>query len=406
MDVLGTGLKHLFPAAQFGRRFLLSMTGSMYAAISGLKAHMNKLNVIGNNVANVNTYGFKPGRVVFSESLYTSMKTGTSGNALSGSTNPSQIGYGSQIGTIDLDMSTKSFVPTNGALDCMIKGDGFFLVGDKLGNITSANTSSLSLTRVGDFEFDEDGWLVDGYGNVVYGFVTAANADSNGTVNDYTNADNPNATVGVSTELVPIRLPLAAKAPDANAPTDPDAEGYYREGSAVYHWVDENGYTHEASDRTGATGDSIANDEGKCIQLDSISIDNNGMISGINKATKEVVVVGYVALASVDNPGGVTHVEGPYYRALGGAGDVRIASVGNTISGYLNNKSEDDDPTALDLIMGTGDTEIQPNGLESSGTDIATEFSEMITTQRGYQANTRIVTVTDTMLEELVNMKR
>ena len=77
------------------------------------------------------------------------------------------------------------------------------------------------------------------------------------------------------------------------------------------------------------------------------------------------------------------------------------------VQGYLNNQ----DPAAgdipyLDMIQGTGGTELQTSGLESSGTDIATEFSEMITTQRGYQANTRIITVTDSMLEELVNMKR
>ena len=163
--------------------------------------------------------------------------------------------------------------------------------------------------------------------------------------------------------------------------------------------VDANGNTVDA------TADSV-NDQGIRVQLNSVSIDKNGMISGVNKVTGETVVVGYIAIAGVDNPSGVTHMGGPYYQALGGAGNVRVGSVNNVVQGYLNNQAAGDDVPYLDMIQGTGGTELQTSGLESSGTDIATEFSEMITTQRGYQANTRIITVTDSMLEELVNMKR
>ena len=109
------------------------MTGAMYAAISGLKSHMSKLNVIGNNVANVNTYGYKAGRVTFRETVYTTLTAGSDGTALKGGVNPSQLGYGCNIGTIDLDMSTANAVPTGVNLDCMIQGDSFFLVGDKGG---------------------------------------------------------------------------------------------------------------------------------------------------------------------------------------------------------------------------------------------------------------------------------
>ena len=355
------------------------MTGAMYAAVAGMKSHMNKLNVIGNNVANVNTYGYKTGRATFTESLYTSVRTGSNGTTAIGGTNPAQIGYGCQISTIDLDMSTKNYVPTGGPLHCMINGNGADAVKD------------LNLSRVGDLSFDANGYLVDGRGNVVYGFVTATGVNGSGSA-DYANGGNANQTAGVSTELVPIRLPMAAIA----GATGTNAPAY--EGSAVYPYVDATGKTHDATTNVPA-------DDAKRIQLESVSIDATGKITGINKATDETVVVGYVAIASVDNPNGVTHTEGPYYRALGGAGDVRVATVGNTVKGYLNNKAPGAANPA-DLISGTGGTKLVPNGLESSGTDIANEFSEMITTQRGYQANTRIITVTDSMLEEMVNIKR
>lgn len=363
------------------------MTGAMYAAVSGLRSHMEKLNVIGNNIANVNTAGYKAGRVTFTESLYTTVKSGSNGTNTMGGTNPAQIGYGSQIGTIDLDMSTKNYSPTGRGLDCMIDGDGFFLVGDKTGGITSGNVSSLDLTRVGNFDF-KDGYLVDGQGRVVYGFLSAAEEDGRNSA-DY--AENDGQTPGISTELTPIRLPMAAEAPAD--PTDPDA---IKEGSAIYPWV-ENGVTVDANDGVNA--------DGKRIQLTSVSIDKTGKITGINKATEEVVVVGYIALASVDSPNGVTHMGGPYYKAMGGAGDVRVSTVGSAVTGYLNNQ-DGADAGSLDLIQGGGGTEFISGGLESSGTDLAAEITEMITTQRGYQANTRIITVTDSMLEELVNMKR
>ena len=378
------------------------MTGAMYAAIAGLQAHMQKLNVIGNNVANVNTYGYKAGSTVFAESMYSTVSAGSNSSPTSGGTNPAQIGYGCSVSTIDLDMSTKEYVPDGIGTHAMIAGDGFFMVGDKNG---VTDPSALQLTRLGDFRFDDEGYLVDGRGNIVYGFLTAT-GEAGGhalNMNDLENyqyayrGQNGNETVGVSTELVPIRLPLAAKAPN---PDDADA---VQEGTAIYPYVDGDGNTFDA-----ITGDAgPANAEGIRVQLNSVSIDKNGMISGVNKVTGETVVVGYIAIAGVDNPSGVTHMGGPYYQALGGAGNVRVGSVNNVVQGYLNNQ----DPAAgdipyLDMIQGTGGTELQTSGLESSGTDIATEFSEMITTQRGYQANTRIITVTDSMLEELVNMKR
>ena len=170
------------------------MTGSMYAAVSGLKAHMSALNVIGNNVSNVNTFGYKTTRYTFNEALYTTQRTGSDGTDTLGGRNPAQVGFGASIGTIDLDMSTKNYSPTSNALDTMIDGDGFFMVGDKV--VGADNKSYIStddeptlkgmnLTRLGNFNIDPNGYLVDGNGSVVWGFV-ATQADQA----YYTSGDN------------------------------------------------------------------------------------------------------------------------------------------------------------------------------------------------------------------------
>ena len=125
------------------------------------------------------------------------------------------------------------------------------------------------------------------------------------------------------------------------------------------------------------------------------------------------MVVGYAAIAKVAAPDGVTHIGGPYYKCMEGAGDIKVGAVGGIMTDrYLNNQiviGEGDDavpPNINNALSPCSGTEIRGGGLEASTADVATEFSNMIVTQRGYQANTRIVTVTDSMLEELVNMKR
>ena len=123
---------------------------------------------------------------------------------------------------------------------------------------------------------------------------------------------------------------------------------------------------------------------------------------------KETAVVGYIALGSVENPSGVLHTDGPYYTAGAAAGSITVSTPNSAVTGYLNNgkimAGAVPDPDTM--LLAKSGTRLMTSFLEGSGTDLATEFSNMIVYQRGYQANTRIVTVTDTMLEELVNMKR
>jgi len=255
-------------------------------------------------------------------------------------------------------------------------------VGDKTHDIDSMDAlKGLTLTRVGNFEF-RDGYLTDGQGNVVYGFIT----QSGGTTPGTTPGPNP------STDLVPIRLPMKSTAQDS-------------EGDAVYAGVAANTGKNVNPGDANAGGPTVDGFVG----LENISIDKNGKITGTNKDTGDPVVVGYIALGSVENLNGVLHTEGPYYTAGNAAGDIRVGTPGNSVTGNLRNDKITDGNNVVDpdsaLAEGSGAT-LMTGFLEASGTDLATEFANMIIYQRGYQANTRIVTVTDTMLEELVNMKR
>ena len=330
--------------------------------------------------------------MTFKESIYNTLSAGSGGTVAMGGTNPRQIGYGCSIGTIDLDMTTGSLEPTGMPTDCAIKGDGFFLVGPKDLDISDVNSlKSLTLTRVGNFEF-RDGYLTDGQGNVVYGFqTTVADPAAGGAAGVLPDG----ADLNVSTDLVPIRLPLKSVGTGT-----PGQAGYVPPGDAVYVGVD---------GTTGKNVDPAADQVNGYIDYENLSIDANGKITCTNKDTGDPVVVGYIALGSVDNPNGVLHTDGPYYTAGDAAGGLTISTPNSAVTGNLLNGKMTDGAGNVDpdsALSGKSGVSLLTSFLEQSGTDLATEFSNMIIYQRGYQANTRIVTVTDTMLEELVNMKR
>ena len=390
------------------------MTGAMYAAVSGLKTHMSAMNVIGNNISNVNTTAYKATRYTFNEALYTTVRSGSDGNDQIGGQNPAQIGYGCSVGTIDLDMSTKNYNPTGNALDCMIDGDGFFIVGndkENTGITRQTQAQGMNLSRLGNFTFDSQGYLVDGNGSLVYGFLRMTSLDEAGL-----NATEEQMTSPI---LTPIRLPMCYVGANEDAAAE-DADQNVSKTRTTVIWpriaagAVEDGniasYNEGAGDREGAVEIPETATLSR-LQPNSVSIDKTGLITAMTK-DEQLVVVGYVALATVDNPNGVTHVNGRYYQALGGAGSVHLTTIGGGFT-YLPGAEGDDNGeegvelgTSELMVESAGGTELVTGGLESSGTDLAQEITNMIVIQRGYQANTRIVTVTDNMLEELVNMKR
>ncbi len=314
------------------------MVKSMNAAIAGLKAHQTRLDVIGNNIANVNTWGYKTRTTNFKDSVYTNLINGQSGNAVLGNLggiNVSQLGYGSVVSSVSANFGTSNGQYTGNDLDCMIDGTGFFIVGpyrdavDNIQEVEGENTegqfnianSGMLLSRVGIFTPDANGYLVDDSGNYVFGYIPDNQTPNENNVVPM-NYDN----------LVPIRIPVNEKT-------------------------------------------------GEMYSISSWRIGQSGTIIG-TATNGDIVTIGQIAVASVENPNGLNQKTGYYYEVGNNAGRCiamqTTAATGNINSGFL----------------------------EMSNTDIASDFAAMITTQRGYQANTKIITVTDEILEQLVNMKR
>ena len=153
------------------------MIRSMQSAIAGLKSHQTKMDVIGNNIANVNTWGYKSKSANFADAMYQNYITGAAGNAAAGFTggiNTSQIGYGANVSSITSNMETGTQSYTGRAFDCMINGPAFFIVGPYTTNVDTDDLdgAGLSLSRVGIFSMDSNGYLVDDKGNYVYGYTT------------------------------------------------------------------------------------------------------------------------------------------------------------------------------------------------------------------------------------------
>lgn len=315
------------------------MIRSMQSAIAGLKSHQTKMDVIGNNIANVNTWGYKSKSANFSDSMYQSYLTGREGNNTQGNlggVNNSVIGFGANVSSIVTNTTTGSQFYTGNGFDCMIDGPAFFIVGPMAGNNGVVNPdnngleqSGLSLSRVGAFSLDSNGYLVDDTGNYVYGYVTGT-VDGAGNVTVTTTDPD-----GTSAGLQPIQLTMAIN----------------------------------------------GNNTRGQIEYNSMSIADDGTITVVDNASV-AHVVGKIAVAMVENVGGLEQQGGYLYGIGQNAGTV--------------------------TVMGSNDAtgRVLSGNLEMSNVDLATEMSYMITTQRGYQANTRMITVSDEMLEELVNMKR
>ncbi len=314
-----------------------TMVKSMNAAIAGLKAHQTRLDVLGNNIANVNTWGYKSRTTNFQDSLYSSIISGQSGRATTGALggiNTSQLGYGAIVSSISTNFSASNGQYTGNGLDCMIEGGGFFIVGpygapisnadgdnkNGINLVTNDSTTGVYLSRVGIFSPDANGYLVDDSGNYVYGYKLG----------------DPDPDTGIAPTLVeqglqPIQVPL--------------------------------------------------NQDGEPYRIQTWRIGSDGTITGVDE-NSENHYIGKIAIASVENPNGLEQMNGYYYKVGRNAG--RCYGMESTAA------------------VGT----VKSNFLEMSNTDLAFDFATMITTQRGYQANTKIITVTDEILEQLVNMKR
>lgn len=325
------------------------MSRALFTAVSGLKSHQTKMDVIGNNIANVSTYGFKTSRTAFRDVFYQNMGSGGGSNAAIGGLggqNPYQIGYGTMVSSIDTNQAKTGFASTGYASDCYVNGDGFFVVGTTTGEEGDNNIGQIYYTRVGMFDFDSAGYLVDSTGQLVCG-VQAGQGDTEETGQD---------------ALRPIYYDPEEQE-DGVLPLKNITIG----SDGVITCIGTDGITYGFSYET----------PGELVPLSGDDIED---ANDIAEAKKQCVAI---ALADISNPAGMEMVGNSYYTTTGNSGQVNFYQAGTHNLGS-----------------------IKTSGLEMSGTDISQEFAEMIMTQRGFQANSRIVSVVDSMLEEVVNMKR
>jgi flagellar hook protein FlgE len=280
------------------------MIKSMFSAVTGLKSHQTMMDVIGNNIANVNTAGFKASSVLFKDLYYQTLASASGPTASTGGKNPSQIGYGAAVGSIQIDNTRSGYKQTGRALDMYISGEGYFTVSDASG--------VMNYTRVGALYFDTDGNLLDANGNHVMGIT-------------FTTAGDPPVT---TTTLNKIQI---ANFSDYN----------------------------------------------------EIAISADGKISGTNTKTSAIDDLGQLAIAVFNNPDGLSEEGNQYFQQTANSGAPIYTTAGSELAGPL--------------VSG---------GLEMSNVDLSKEFTDMIVAQRGFQANSRVITTSDEILEELVNLKR
>lgn len=211
------------------------MIRSLFSGVSGLKTHQQKMDVIGNNIANVNTTGFKTSVTTFQEVYYQTKKNGSAGSAVQGGINPSQVGYGAKLGAIGQIMGQSGFTYSDSVYDCALSGDGFFQVMDEAGNIF--------YTRAGVFNVDNAGNLVDSNGNMVLGVSgNASGVDASSNRITFTvpevldNEASYSKTISYNGSKYPLTVSAATATPDGNMSVGfltGDSEYAYLSGSKL-----------------------------------------------------------------------------------------------------------------------------------------------------------------------------
>ncbi len=426
------------------------MMRAFFSAISGMQNHMSYMDVVGNNIANVNTVAYKSARVTFQDVLGQTLKGASAPQDGRGGTNPAQIGLGMRLGGIDSVMSQGSLQSTGKLTDFAIQGDGFFVVSDGKRNF---------YTRDGAFDIGVDGGLV----NPTTGLrVMGWNADPSGAVDTQSSLTSLNIPFGTRISALPTTDMKMAGNLDSGTPTyaagppevgvvsttltsydslgnvhtvkvdfqksatantwnvvakydDNDADTLLNNAATVTNGtivfktngeldtsianngivslslgslgtgsVDPLDFKIDATKFTqfaGASQTNVSTQDGfPAGALVSFAIASNGEISGIysNGSNK---IIGQLALASFVNAGGLQRSGQNLWTATSNSGD--------PITGAPNTNSRG--------AVSTGT-------LETSNVDLAEQFTNVIIAQRGFQANSRVITASDQLLQDLVNI--
>lgn len=322
------------------------MMRSLYSAITGLKNHQISMDVIGNNIANINTSGYKKSRTSFSTMLGQAIRGASAPDTNQttpgyGGTNGIMVGLGCTLGSVDRVMGQGSSQYTGKDTDMMIQGAGMFIL--KL-------AGNNFYTRTGNFGFDKVGNLIDpATGAFVLGYknITQAVIDADGNV--------------------------TLDEPDWIGEGEADEDGDDYQGIINFKLGDL------------LEGQDPSTPENELYKLTGYSIDQSGVVTGVysNGISSVTKAIYQVAIAKFANEAG-------------------LSAQGNNYFTESNNSGKADIGRAGDEGRGT----IVPNTLEMSNVDLSQEFTDMIVTQRGFQANSRVITVSDTILQELIDLKR
>ena len=456
---------------------------SMYSGVSGLRVHQTKMDVISNNIANINTVGFKRASVSFKDSFSQTLSSATGANDNRGGINPQQVGMGANVASIVNVMSQGAAQRTDYGSDLMIDGDGFFIVKDSTG---------YSFTRAGVFEVDAAGNLVDPNGYNVCGWRAEDDPDNpgqqkivqdtvvpiniyegdnlyspaeqttsiefTGNFNQTTNPEQKNTmsfydsqgnkyTINILFTKNPnVANQWTASLPTINDPASPangmievTVNGTEKMYLPAANLNLANGQIEFNADGTlnfagaaGSTSLQITN-----IDLDQLQKIENGALTQANlggELTSQTLNIDFSTVTQFNSKVTVTSqtLDGNTAGTMTGYsidangiimgtysnGDTKklwqiplanfknpagLEKYGNNLYKETSNSSEFDGIGSEVSSLGS---KLQSGALEMSNVDLSYEFSEMITTQRGFQANSRIITTSDEMIQELVNLKR
>jgi flagellar hook protein FlgE len=409
------------------------MLRSMFSAISGLRGHQVMMDVIGNNIANVNTVGFKSGRVNFQDILSQTFRGASAPNGGLGSVNPAQVGLGMTVAGIDVLHTQGNLQSTGRQTDMAIQGDGFFVLSDGSRNF---------YTRDGAFDISLDGtlvnpaiglkvqgWQADSAGlidtttattSIIIPLGQRTTALATSTADVHGNLDASAVVGGTASTTINVFDTLgnrhsvkvtftktAANTWDWAASTDPTDIGTTTSSTGTVDFTSggvwsaatgspiqvafTNGATTPATfpvdftqmtQYSGASAVSGITNGFTSGSLVTFTIGSGGDITGVY-TNGQTQPLGQIALASFLNPGGLSRQGQNLFGVSSASGDAAIGQPGQGGRGSVTTGS-----------------------LEMSNVDLATQFTGMITAERGFQANGRVITTSDEMLQELVNLKR
>ena len=413
------------------------MIRSMSSALSGMRNSQTMLDVVGNNIANVSTVGFKSSTAIFSDVLTQTLQGASAPTATAGGSSAAQIGLGARLAGTMQSFTQGAIQSTGRNTDVAIQGDGFFVVDGAAGQM---------FTRSGALTLDANGNLTTAEGNLVQGWQ----GDVSGNVN--TNADPGPVEIRVGDLLSPKQTTMVDLGGNLSAAaavgysTTLTLTGYDTQGNSIPINVS---FTKTAANAWTASATYGPTPTAVTLTDAALTFDANGELTApvdrdINIAGGQIPgFTGAISLAlgGASAPGRLTQFAGTTTAGIknqdgGSAGTLQAFTInqqGVITGNYSNGRSRTigqlaiavfTNPTGLERVGGawtkspnSGEPEIGTAGsggrgllawgtLEGSNVDLAEEFTRLIVAQRGFQGNARVITTADEVLQEVVNLKR